>query len=255
MVKTQSFITLACLTILAFGFSQFVQAHGAQEGAIGPEELQNSIGALNILDVRSFSDYEEGHIETALVLPLKEISEARLVDLGFLPGEAVVVYADSDNVAKKAKTLLEVFGFASVKYLSGGLTHWKEDRFPIVSGEMQVDGTQVREMQEAASSLKLVPEKYEFGVISKEGGVVTTTFTVTNTSQQTVTIEEMSTSCGCTSAEISNKVIESGKSVELQVFFDPNFHKEPQGKFSRTVFLQTSEGNELQAKIYVEIKE
>jgi hypothetical protein len=41
----------------------------------------------------------------------------------------------------------------------------------------------------------------------------------------------------------------------MEVSFDPNFHKEPEGRFSRTIFLQTSEGIELEAKIYVQIKD
>ena len=55
--------------------------------------------------------------------------------------------------------------------------------------------------------------------------------------------------------KVSNKVIPPGKTVSLQIKFDPNFHEEPPGRFSRTVFLKTSEGVELQAKIYVQIKD
>jgi len=255
LTKTTRRISLVCVAVFLFGFSQFAGAHGAQEGSIGPEKLKDSIGEINLLDVRALSDYEAGHIETALALPLKEISEARLAELGFLPEKALVVYADSDNLAKKAKTLVELFGFTSVQYLSGGLTHWKEDRFPIVSGEMPVEGIQSSDKHEVMSSLTLTPATYDFGSIQRKDGVVTTTFSVANEGTQAVGIEEISTSCGCTSAKISSKTIEAGKSAELEVFFDPDFHKEPLGKFSRTVFLQTSEGKELQAKIFVEILE
>lgn len=255
MANVKTIIIVLCVSLVLIGLSQFVEAHGAQEGAIGPEQLKDRIGQINILDVRSVSEYEQAHIETALVIPLKEISEARLTQFEVPFDEAIVVYANSDNLAKKAKTLLEVLGFGSVKYLSGGLTHWKEDRFPVVSGEMQVEGVKAAGKKEIVSSLSINPATYDFGVITREGGVVTTTFSATNSGKSAVTIEEISTSCGCTSAEISEKVIKTEETVTLQVFFDPNFHKEPQGKFSRTVFLQTSEGIELQAKIYVEIKE
>ena len=49
--------------------------------------------------------------------------------------------------------------------------------------------------------------------------------------------------------------IQPGETVPLEVTFDPDFHKEPPGKFSRTVFVQTSEGIELEAKIHIEIKD
>jgi hypothetical protein len=54
---------------------------------------------------------------------------------------------------------------------------------------------------------------------------------------------------------VSKEVILRDEAVFLEVEFDPNFHKEPSGRFSRTVFLQTSEGIELPTKIYVQIKD
>ena len=68
-----------------------------------------------------------------------------------------------------------------------------------------------------------------------------------------ISINEITTSCGCTSAKIDEKIIQPGQERKLTVSFDPNFHKEPEGKFSRTVFLQTSLGTETQAKIEIEI--
>ena len=68
-------------------------------------------------------------------------------------------------------------------------------------------------------------------------------------------IEEITTSCGCTSAKTNKKSILPGENIPMEVFFDPNFHKEPAGRFSRTVFVQTSEGMEVEAKIYVQIQD
>jgi hypothetical protein len=164
-----------------------------------------------------------------------------------------VVYADSDIPAKKAKVLLEVMGFASAKILKGGLVHWKEDGFQTVAGKMKI--TTENEEPRKVSSISVHPTEYDFGIITKEQGVVKTLFSLSNTGDENVMIEEISTSCGCTSAKISETTIAPGKTVALDVFFDPNFHKEPQGRFSRTVFLQTSEGIELQVKIYVHIED
>ncbi len=253
MSKSKIIISFALFVCLLGGYSQELRGHGAEEGAIAPEQLNASLGEVKILDVRSEQDYEKAHIETALVLPLKEISEARLTQLGFQQDEPLIVYAASDNLAKKAKVLLEAIGFSSVKYLSGGFTHWKEDRFPTVSGKMKI--VVKGEETPNVSSLSLQPAKHDFGIIRQEDGVVTTTFSLRNTGDKPVTIEEISTSCGCTSAKVSEKVVLPGKTVSLKVFFDSNFHKEPQGKFSRTVFLQTSEGIELEAEISVQIQE
>ncbi len=103
--------------------------------------------------------------------------------------------------------------------------------------------------------LRLAKTQYNFGIISKKDGLVETTFSLSNKGDKTVTIEEITTSCGCTSAEVPKKIIQPGETVPLEVTFDPDFHKEPPGKFSRTVFVQTSEGIELETKIHIEIKD
>jgi hypothetical protein len=93
-----------------------------------------------------------------------------------------------------------------------------------------------QERTSKVSSIRIQPAEYDFGIIAKEGGIVKTTFSLFNNGDKKVTIEEISTSCGCTSANVSKD-------------------KEPSGRFSRTVFLQTSEGIELPTKIYVQIKD
>ena len=239
--------------VILLTISNSVYAHKSKtEGTIGPTDLEKLLGKIQLLDIRNKEEYEKEHIDTAIVIPLKEISEARLTDLGFKKGDELVVYADSDIPAKKAKVLLEVMGFSVVKILSGGLVHWKEDGFPTVSGKMLAEP---KKITDTSSSVSLQPTEHDFGIIGKKDGVVRTTFSPTNTGNETVTIEEIATSCGCTSVEVSENVILPGKAISLNVFFDPNFHKEPQGKFSRTVFIQTSEGIELQTKIHVRIKE
>jgi hypothetical protein len=163
------------------------------------------------------------------------------------------VYANSDIPAKKAKLLLNAMEFTNVKILSGGFVHWKEDGFPTRSGNMDIAPEQERTSK--VSSIRIQPPEYDFGIITKEGGIVRTTFSLFNNGDKKVTIEEISTSCGCTSANVSKEVILPDEAVSLEVEFDPNFHEEPPGRFSRTVFLQTSEGIELLTEIYVHIKD
>ena len=98
-------------------------------------------------------------------------------------------------------------------------------------------------------------DSYDFGKIAKSGGVVSTSFVVRNEGREDLKIENISTSCGCTSAEIEKNIIEPGQSTELTVRFDPDFHKEPQGKLERTVTLFTNDPDnpEFNLKIYAEI--
>ncbi|MCA9333385.1 DUF1573 domain-containing protein, partial [Candidatus Saccharibacteria bacterium] len=70
-------------------------------------------------------------------------------------------------------------------------------------------------------------------------------------------IGEITTSCGCTSAEVEKETLGFNEDTVLTVHFDPNFHDEPQGKITRSVFVPTNDQNnpELQFDILVEILE
>lgn len=97
--------------------------------------------------------------------------------------------------------------------------------------------------------------EYDFGKIKKEDGIVTTDFHIKNIGSADLVIGDILTSCGCTSAMVNSIVVAPSKSAVLKVSFDPNFHKEPEGRFSRSVFVPTNdlEMEEIEFKIFVEI--
>ena len=87
--------------------------------------------------------------------------------------------------------------------------------------------------------------------------MVETTFTIKNEGNKTLEIGELSTSCGCTTVKISEKNIAPNDSAILTVYFDPDFHKEPTEKLTRTVFIPTNDPStsEAEVKITVDILE
>ena len=50
-------------------------------------------------------------------------------------------------------------------------------------------------------------------------------------------------------------IIPPGGKASLTVVFDPNYHEEPLGRFSRSVFVETGSGEETEATIWVDILE
>lgn len=96
---------------------------------------------------------------------------------------------------------------------------------------------------------------YDFGKVKRSGGVVSTTFEIENHGREPLKIGEISTSCGCTSAKIEKVELGFNEETELTVYFDPNFHEEPLGKITRSVFVKTNDPDlpEMQFDIYVEI--
>lgn len=97
--------------------------------------------------------------------------------------------------------------------------------------------------------------EYDFGKIKKQDGNVYADFAVKNTGTDTLSIGDIVTSCGCTSATIDKTSVPAGGSAAVTVTFDPNFHEEPQGRFTRSIFVPTNDPNnqEIEFKIYVEI--
>jgi hypothetical protein len=100
-------------------------------------------------------------------------------------------------------------------------------------------------------------DTYDFGKIKKSAGIVSTTFEIENHGKQELMIGKITTSCGCTSAEVSAETLGFNEETTLTVHFDPNFHDEPQGKITRSVFVPTNDPDtpELQFDILVEILE
>lgn len=85
-------------------------------------ELINSNEYGVILDVRTVAEYNEGHIENAIILPSDEIenkAEATLND----KNEVILVYCRSGNRSKDASKMLIDMGYTNV-YDFGGINEW-----------------------------------------------------------------------------------------------------------------------------------
>jgi hypothetical protein len=73
--------------------------------------------------------------------------------------------------------------------------------------------------QKADEVIKVNVEKYDFGKI-KQGVPVTTYFTITNTSDKPVTIENAWAGCGCTTPEFSKEPIAPNSTSKLKVGYN-----------------------------------
>lgn len=248
MRKIHYFLVSLVLLFTNIGYSH----ETGDKELISPAELALKSDAYKIIDIRQLAEFAEGHVPGAYSIPLQEISEIQLERRGLLGTDQIVLYGLSETPAKKAKMLLGIIGYPHVRILAGGFTHWLEDGHTAELGNPEIS-VEPGKITSTGSGIVVIPKGYDFGIISKTGGVVTTTFQIENSSDQEVSITEITTSCGCTTAAMDETAIPAGSSRQLTVYFDPNFHQEPEGKFSRTVFLQTSENKEIIAKIEVEI--
>ncbi len=63
------------------------------------------------------------------------------------------------------------------------------------------------------------PYAWDFGQI-KQGAIVRHTFVFKNETKQTLTIKDVTTSCGCTASTVKNKILKPGESTEIEVKFN-----------------------------------
>ncbi|MBC7848488.1 MAG: rhodanese-like domain-containing protein [Chitinophagaceae bacterium] len=95
---------------------------------ITAEELKARMDAgekLNIIDVREPHEHTEFNIGGQL-LPLGKVQIMQIEEIEDLKQEEVIVYCRSGNRSGQACLMLETFGFANVKNLTGGMLSWSE---------------------------------------------------------------------------------------------------------------------------------
>lgn len=84
-----------------------------------------------LLDVREPSEWNEAHMEGAVLIPLGELS-ARM---GELPTDKdVLIICRSGNRSGQARDLLRAAGLNRTTSISGGINAWMSAGLPVVSG-------------------------------------------------------------------------------------------------------------------------
>lgn len=86
--------------------------------------IENKTNSINIIDVREYNDYLDGHIPYAMHMPYKELED----NLEILDKDKItVVYTYSDSCPRAYKTALELSDkhYSSV-VLRGGFREWKK---------------------------------------------------------------------------------------------------------------------------------
>ncbi len=96
-------------------------------------DLENGIDSFEFIDVRDKAAYLSGHAAGAIHIDHNDMNEARMAE--FPKDRLFVVYCwgPGCNGATKAAVKLSGLGF-SVKEMIGGITYWKEEGYPVVSG-------------------------------------------------------------------------------------------------------------------------
>ena len=104
---------------------------------VAPEEAAATIADppadLVILDVRTLEEFEDGHIEGAVMLDFYRDDFADEL-AKFDPDVPYVLYCRSGNRSSQARAIMSDLGFQSVEDVEGGIVGWQEAGLPVATG-------------------------------------------------------------------------------------------------------------------------
>lgn len=127
---------LAAAILVVLAMVAFLPGTGAGGNAM-PRSINVSEAAdrfaqgAYLLDVREQIEWEEAHVEGAVLIPMGELS-TRLDELP--TDEDILIICRSGNRSAQARDLIRQAGFERVTSISGGINAWMAAGLPVVSG-------------------------------------------------------------------------------------------------------------------------
>ena len=102
---------------------------------ISQQQLQQMMKSAQkpiLIDVRSYEEYQQGHIPGAINIPHSDM-EAQIDSLGISKDQPIVLYCRSGYRAGKAGNVLKEKGYLQLSHLDGDFLAWQENKLPIKS--------------------------------------------------------------------------------------------------------------------------
>ena len=99
---------------------------------------------------------------------------------------------------------------------------------------------------------ELSETEFDFGEIPNTGPV-SQTFQVRNMGQGPLTITGVSTSCGCTTAQVDRDRLGPGETANLTVTYDPQAHDGQTGRFMRVVYIRSDDPETPEASLTIRV--
>ena len=101
-----------------------------------------------------------------------------------------------------------------------------------------------------AGQIELSETKSDWGRVSNRA-VASRDYEVRNTGTGPLEITGVSTSCGCTMAQVSDSRLEPGETAVLTVTYDPLVHNGATGEFLRMVYVRSDDPDTPEAALSI----
>lgn len=107
---------------------------GHQIGAVPANELPEILKNENnvLIDVRTSYEFNQGHVEEAIHIPLDQLNADSLVDKGIDKDKNVYIICRSGNRSLHAAYFLSEHGHKTIN-VTGGMTFWQIHGLPVAS--------------------------------------------------------------------------------------------------------------------------
>ncbi|MHA1718559.1 MAG: rhodanese-like domain-containing protein [Promethearchaeota archaeon] len=86
---------------------------------------------LVVLDVRSQNEYDSGHINNSILIPVDEL-ENRFSEIEHYKNTEIIVYCRSGSRSRVASVILTSNGFSKIYNMMGGILAWNSASYPSV---------------------------------------------------------------------------------------------------------------------------
>jgi len=109
-------------------------------------KLQDAKEKHVLIDVRDAADYEAGHVEGSIHVPLKELNDnidALVAD----KSEYVIVVGEERGLAPETHEQLKAKGYSNVEFLLGGFDEWCKPAEPDIA-DLKEDAEMDKEIAE-----------------------------------------------------------------------------------------------------------
>ncbi len=120
---------------------------------ISPHEVAAQGDSVLLLDVRTPAEFEESHIEGAVLHPLTELDSSEVVRL-CTGKQGAVVICRSGGRARQAAERLAGSSLPSLGVMEGGMHAWEQAGLPVIAGRKTI--SLERQVRIAAGALTFV---------------------------------------------------------------------------------------------------
>lgn len=85
-------------------------------------------GSVLLVDVREAAEWQTGHIEGAVNIPLSQLRQSQALSAELTSGARVILYCHSGARSEVAGEILMERGLRTIAHLSGGISAWQRLR-------------------------------------------------------------------------------------------------------------------------------